>query len=55
MLALFKGELDYETITRGMPYSHMIALRDCRVEQLVEEKKQFDKEQEALNKQHSRL
>lgn len=44
MLALFKGELSFEDITRKMIYKDMISLRDARVEQLTNERKDFEKE-----------
>ena len=44
MLTLFKGELSYEEFTRKMTYKEMIALRDARVDQLIEEKKRNDEE-----------
>lgn len=50
MLTLFKGELSYEEFTRKMTYKEMIALRDARVDQLIEEKKRNDEE----FKQHER-
>ena len=43
MLALFKGELSYTDITRGMSFKEMMALRDARVERLLEEKKAEEK------------
>lgn len=46
MLALFKGELSYEDITRRMTYKHMMSLRDARVEQLMNEKKDLEKERQ---------
>ena len=44
MLALFKGELSYSEFMYNMTYKEMIALRDARVNQLLEEKKQSEKE-----------
>ena len=44
MLTLFKGELSYEEFTRKMTYKEMIALRDARVQQLIEEKKRNEEE-----------
>lgn len=46
MLTLFKGELSYEDITRKMTYRHMMSLRDVRVEQLINEKKDLEKERQ---------
>ena len=42
MLALFKGELSYHEFMREMPYKEMLALRDARVQQLLDEKKASD-------------
>lgn len=42
MLTLFKGELSMTEFYRGMPYKEMLALRDARVKQLLEEKKSMD-------------
>jgi len=39
MLALFKGELRYHEFMREMTYSEMLALRDARVKQLLDEQK----------------
>ena len=39
MLRLFKGELTYREITRGMTFKEMLALRDARIEQLKEDAK----------------
>lgn len=50
MLALFKGELSYTEIMWGMPYSHLIYLRDARVEQLVKEKEAMEKEREKIER-----
>ena len=44
MLALFKGELSYSEFMYNMTYKEMIALRDARVNQLLQEKKQSEKE-----------
>lgn len=46
MLYLFKGQLSYEEFTREIPYKHMIALKDARVAQLLEEKELQEKEDE---------
>lgn len=40
MLRLFKGELSYHDILRGMTYKEMLALRDARIRQMEEENKQ---------------
>jgi hypothetical protein len=52
MLALFKGELSYKEFTRGMSYKEMLALRDARVDQLLEERKKSeeDRQQEVRNR-----
>lgn len=39
MLALFKGELRYHEFMREMTYSEMLALRDARVKQILDEQK----------------
>ncbi len=44
MLALFKGELTYEDITRKMVYKEMMSLRDARIEQLINERKAAEEE-----------
>lgn len=44
MLALFKGELSYSEFMYNMTYKEMIALREARVNQLLEEKKQSEKD-----------
>ena len=44
MLALFKGELAYSEFMYNMTYKEMIALREARVNQLLEEKQQSEKE-----------
>ena len=46
MLALFKGELSYNDITRNMVYKTMMSLRDARVEQLTNQRKEMEKEKE---------
>ena len=38
MLTLFKGELSYHEFMREMTYRDMLALRDARIEQLLEER-----------------
>ena len=54
MLTLFKGELSYEEFTRKMTYKEMIAIRDARVEQLLEEKKRNEEEMREREKQDIR-
>lgn len=54
MLALFKGELTYTEFMRGMTYKEMMALRDARVNQLIEEKKAMDRESEIRAKENIR-
>lgn len=51
MLALFKGELEYETFMRRMTYKEMMALRDARVEQLLKEREDMERSQEEQNRQ----
>ena len=51
MLALFKGELEYETFMRHMTYKEMVALRDARVEQLLKEHEEMERSQEEQNRQ----
>ena len=49
MLALFKGELSYEDITRKLTYKEMLALKDVRVEKLkaeVEEQKKMEEKRD---------
>jgi len=43
MLALFKGELSYHEFMREMTYKDMLALRDARIKQILDEKKAQDK------------
>lgn len=50
MLALFRGELSYHEFMREMTYKEMMALRDARVEQLLEEKKRAEEEAEKRNR-----
>ena len=54
MLTLFKGELSYHEFTREMTYKEMIALRDARVDQLIEEKKRNDEEMKRQNSNNIR-
>ena len=49
MLALFKGELSYEDITRGMTYKELLALKDARIDKLkreAEEQRKMDQQRE---------
>ena len=39
MLMLFKGQLRYHEFMREMTYTEMMALRDARIKQLIEENK----------------
>lgn len=43
MLALFKGELSYNEFMWQMPYKEMLALRDARVKQILEEREASEK------------
>lgn len=43
MLALFKGELSYNEFMWQMPYKEMLALRDVRVKQILEEREASEK------------
>ena len=42
MLALFKGELSYTEFMREMTYKEMRALRDIRVKQILDERKEAE-------------
>ena len=44
MLTLFKGQLSYNEFMREMTYKDMIALRDARIDQLLEEQQRAEKE-----------
>ena len=44
MLTLFKGQLSYNEFMREMTYKDMIALRDARIDQLLEEQEKAEKE-----------
>ena len=44
MLTLFKGQLSYHEFMREMTYKDMIALRDARIDQLLEEQEKAEKE-----------
>lgn len=54
MLALFKGELSYSEFMYNMTYKEMMALRDARIEQLLEEKKSTEKDLEEKTKENIR-
>ena len=54
MLTLFKGELSLTEFLRGMTYKDMLALRDARVEQLINEKKEAEKAAEERQKENIR-
>ena len=47
---MFKGELSYEEMTRGMVFKELVELRNTRVEQLLEEQKR----QEDARREHER-
>lgn len=51
MMTLFKGELSYTEFLRGMTYKEMLALRDARVDQLINEKKAQEEESERRNRE----
>ena len=44
MLTLFKGELSYHEFMREMTYNEMMALRDARIKQLLDEKERMEKD-----------
>lgn len=54
MLTLFKGELSYNEFMRGMTYKEMLALRDARVEQILEERKASEKAAEERMRENTR-
>lgn len=54
MIALFKGELTYHEITREMPFKEMVALRDARIKQLLDEKKAADDARERQARENAR-
>lgn len=54
MLALFKGELSYLDITQHMVYKTMMSLRDARVEQLTNQRKDLEKEKEEAERKKIR-
>ena len=43
MLTLFKGELSLHDILHGLPYKLLLLLRDTRIQQLEEQKKEMDR------------
>ena len=51
VLTLFKGELSFNDIMRNMTYKDMIALRDARVDQLIKEREESEKEAERRNRE----
>ena len=54
MLALFKGELRIHEFLREMPYKAMLALRDARVKQLLDEKKANEEARERQEREAAR-
>lgn len=54
MLTLFKGELSYHEFMREMTYKEMLSLRDARVDQIVQERKDSDRAAEEMNRQNIR-
>lgn len=54
MLALFKGELSYNEFMREMTYKDMLALRDARIKQILDEKKQQDELAEKRSRENAR-
>lgn len=54
MLALFKGELSYTEILWGMPYKDLIGLRDARLEQYEEERKEAEAEAKQVSSENIR-
>lgn len=54
MLTLFKGELSYNEFMRQMTYKEMLALRDARVQQILDEKKESEKAAEKRAKENIR-
>ena len=54
MLALFKGELSYHEFMREMTYRDMLALRDARIEQLLEEREASKREAEEMRRENAR-
>lgn len=54
MLTLFKGELSYTELLEKMTYKEMISLRDARLEQYEEERKQMEADSKKANSQNIR-
>ena len=54
MLTLFKGELSYHEFMREMTYRDMLALRDARIEQLLEEREASKREAEEMRRANAR-
>lgn len=54
MLTLFKGELSYHEFMREMTYRDMLALRDARIEQLLEEREASKREAEEMRRENAR-
>ncbi len=54
MIALFKGELSYHEIMREMTFKEMVALRDARIQQLLDEKKAADEARERQARESAR-
>ena len=54
MLQLFRGELSYTDITRGMVYKDMISLRDVRVERLAKDRENSEKQRKDNDSQRIR-
>lgn len=54
MLALFKGELRMHEFLREIPYKAMLALRDARVKQLLDEKKANEEARERQEREAAR-
>lgn len=56
MLSLFKGELSLQDILYGLPYKLMLELRDARIQQLEDQKKEMERlarEEEGKKVRHS--
>ena len=54
MIARFKGELSYHEIMREMTFKEMVALRDARIQQLLDEKKAADEARERQARESAR-
>ena len=54
MLTLFKGELSYHEFMREMTHRDMLALRDARIEQLLEEREASKREAEEMRRENAR-